>query len=319
VGEVSTRRVVVTGAAGFIGSNLVRALLDSGFHVVAIDDLSSGTFENVPPGADFRKVDVRSPDLGWHLRGAETVFHLAAKSSLTDCAADMTHAVRVNVAGTANALEASVREKVSHFVFADTSAEYEGVPELPNRVDRIRPVSVYACTKRAAALLCEAASRLHGITVTVLRYFNVYGPAQDWRKVVPPVMSAFTLKLLAGEAPRVFGNGAKTRDFIHVDDLNAFHLKILREPAIRGRIYNLGTGRDHSIIDVYRMIERELMTGLEPQFAPDRPGEAERSRADITETLATGWRPRVELRDGLRAFIAYSRERMRREGLNVVA
>lgn len=307
------RRVLVTGAAGFIGSNLTRGLLEAGYQVVAIDNLSAGTRENVPQGADFRVADICEPDLERHLAGVETVFHLAAKNCLADCAANPVETARNNVMGTAALLEACVKARVPHFVYADTSAEYEGIFDFPSRVERVMPLSVYACSKRGGALMAEAFQHLHGITVTTVRYFNVYGPAQDWRRVIPPVMSAFTLKLLAGERPVIYGSGRKSRDFVHVDDVNRFHLKLLEEPRLRGGTYNLGSGRDVTILEIFELIEGILGTGLKPVFKPDLPAEAQRTQADLTETLATGWEPEVSLEEGVRRFIAYTRERLASE------
>lgn len=305
--------IVVTGAAGFIGSNLVKMLLAQGYHVVAIDNLSAGTLENVPKGADFRKVDIRDPGLREHLRGASTVFHLAAKNCLADCADDPTLTANINVMGTAHLLEECVRERIPHVVYADTSAEYEGVLEFPSVVDRVKPISVYACSKRGGALFCEAFTNLHPIKVTYVRYFNVYGPAQDWRRVIPPVMSAFTIKLLRGERPWIYGTGEKSRDFIHVDDVNSFHLKLLTEPEIWGGTYNLGTGKDYSILEIFNLVKRELNSPIEVEFKPELPAEAFRTLADISGTLQTGWRPQVSLEEGVRRFISYTRDRLAAE------
>jgi len=303
-------KIVVTGGAGFIGSNLVKSLLAAGHQVLVIDNLTAGTLENVPVGCDFRKVDIRSPELTHHLQGAETVFHLAAKNCLADCAASPVETSDINVTGTANLLDACVKNKVAHVIYADTSAEYEGTLEFPSSVERVNPLSVYACSKRGAALVCAAFNHLHDLKVSTVRYFNVYGPAQDWRRVIPPVMSAFTIKLLSKERPVIYGTGEKRRDFIHVDDINAFHLKLLAEPALRGNTYNLGSGKDHSILEVFQMVESEIKSGIKPEFKPDLPAEALRTLADISGTLATGWTPQVDLQSGIRSFIDYTRSRL---------
>jgi UDP-glucose 4-epimerase len=195
------RRVVVTGAAGFIGSNLVKSLLHEGYSVLALDNLSAGTRENLPEGAEFQKIDICDSGLEIYLEGAQAIFHMAAKNCLPECAANPVETARINVAGTANVAQAAVNVKIPHLIYSDTSAEYEGVLDFPSKIDTIAPLSVYASSKRGGALLCEAFTRLYPIRVSTVRYFNVYGPAQDWRRVIPPVMSAFTLKLLAGQRP----------------------------------------------------------------------------------------------------------------------
>jgi len=207
-------RVTVTGAAGFIGSHLCRRLLKDGHTVVGIDNLSAGLRDNLDPGVEFHCLDIRSRDIYPLFAGSNAVFHFAAKNCLLDCLQDPVATAEINVAGTANVLEAAHRASVSRFVFADTSAEYEGALDFPSRVDRIAPLSVYARSKRAGALFCEAYREFHGLHVTMVRYFNVYGPVQDWRRSIPPLMSAFISKMLRGEAPVIFGTGKKRRDYI---------------------------------------------------------------------------------------------------------
>lgn len=228
------KKVLITGAAGFIGSNLTRALLARGYSVVGIDNLSAGTGENVPAGVSLHVADIRSPTIYPLFEGVDTVFHLAAKNCLADCLAHPVETSDVNVTGTVNVLEAARQARVRKFIYADTSAEYEGVCELPNQVERICPVGAYAVGKRGGALFCDTYQKLFDVNITVLRYFNVYGPAQDWRRVIPPVMSAFIIRLLRGERPVIYGTGGKRRDFIYVDDVNEFHLLALQDPRTVG-------------------------------------------------------------------------------------
>lgn len=307
---MAKEKVVVTGIAGFVGSNLGAMLVKEGYDVIGIDNLSAGTRENVPEGVTFHKKDICDSGLAELFAGASAIYHLAAKNCLADCAANPVETARINVAGTANVVQSAIDAKVKSLIYADTSAEYEGILDFPSRTDRVKPMSVYACAKRGGALMCESLSELHGIKVTFLRYFNVYGPAQDWRRVIPPVMSAFTIKLLKKERPFIYGTGEKSRDFIHVDDVNAFHLKLLKEPALQGGTYNLGTGKDHSVLTIFEKIESIINSGIKPEFKPELPAEAQRTLGDITDTLATGWSPKVTLEEGLRRFIDYTRTRL---------
>lgn len=305
-------KVVVTGAAGFIGSNLCKMLLQEAYSVVAIDNLLAGTLENLPEGVDFKKVDVCDPDFSRYVEGATAVFHLAARNCLDDCAKNPVDTARINVMGTANVLHACVEYKVPHVIYSDTSAEYEGVDEFPSRTDQVKPMSIYACSKRSGALIAEGFKNYYGLNISTVRYFNVYGPAQDWRRVIPPVMSAFTIKLLQGEQPFIYGTGEKRRDFIHVDDINRFHLMLMRDRSIQGGIYNLGSGKDYSILEIFEKIESEIGSGIKPIFKPELSGEAFRTLADISETCKTGWSPQVTLEEGIKSFVAYTRDRLRR-------
>jgi nucleoside-diphosphate-sugar epimerase len=303
-------RTVVTGVAGFVGSNLAKHLLDQGNSVVGIDNLTAGTLENVDPRVEFHKADIRHQKIHRLLRGADTVFHLAGKTSLPDCQNKPLEAASVNVLGTLNVLEAARIAKVDKVIYADTSAEYEGITEFPTKEDKIRPIGVYAVSKHGGAAFCESYRELYGMNVTIVRYFNVYGPAQDWRRVIPPVMSAFIIRMLQGERPVIYGTGEKRRDFIYVDDVNDFHMTVLENSRSNGRVFNVGTGVNYSINEVYQLVEELLHTGLKPIYKPDLPGEARVTLADITVARELGWQPKVDIHEGLRRSIQYIRERV---------
>ncbi len=304
------KRILVTGCAGFIGSNLCQDLVANGHAVVGIDNLSAGTRANVAAGVEFHELDIRDPAITPLFAGVEAVFHMAARNCLTDCMAHPLDTADVNVKGTVNVLEACKRNAVAKIVYSDTSAEYEGVDEFPSREDKVAPIGTYAVAKRAGALFVESYARLYGQRFTTLRYFNVYGPAQDFRRVVPPVMSAFIMKLLAGERPSIYGTGAKRRDFVYVSDVNAFHLLCLRDERTDGRTFNVGSGQSHSILEIFTAIERQLRTGIQPLFKDDLPGEAFQTLADIGAARALGWSPQVGLEEGLRRSIEYIRSRV---------
>src|SRR5712691_2252604 len=187
-------QILITGVAGFIGSNLATRLVANGAEVVGIDNLSAGLRENVHPAVRFHHEDIRSRGIATLFEHADAVVHLAAKNCLADCLADPVETAEINVAGTANVLEAARCAGVLKLIYADTSAEYEGILDFPSRVDRVAPLSVYARSKRAGAMFCEAYAEFHGLRTTVVRFFNVYGPAQDWRRTIPPLMSAFAIK-----------------------------------------------------------------------------------------------------------------------------
>jgi UDP-glucose 4-epimerase len=138
-----------------------------------------------------------------------------------------------------------------------------------------------------------------------LRYFGVYGPRQDYRRTIPPVMSAFIIKLLRGQRPVIYGSGEKRRDFIYVDDVNDFHLRCIEDDRTDGQAYNLGTGVNYSVREIFTEIAAALGSKIEPEYLPDLPGEAQANLADITAARALGWEPHVDLREGLRRSIDY--------------
>lgn len=302
---MNQKTVLVTGCAGFIGSNLCKRLCDEGYRVTGIDNLSYGTIENVDHRVIFHRKDIRDQGIYPLFNGVDTVFHLAAKNCLIDCLRNPLETSEINVYGTVNVLEGARRARVRKFIYADTSAEYEGILDFPSRVDRVCPVGTYAVSKRGASLFCESYRQLLGMQVTTLRYFNVYGPAQDWRRVVPPVMSSFIIKMLKGERPVIYGTGEKRRDFVYVDDVNRFHLMAMNNESLDGGTFNVGSGVNHSINEIFSAIESILQTGLTPVYKEDLPGEAQITLADISRERDVGWEPRISLQEGLKKSIEY--------------
>jgi nucleoside-diphosphate-sugar epimerase len=301
-------RIVITGVAGFIGSNLADRLLREGYSVVGVDNLSYGVREQVPPGVEFCEVDIRSPNLVDVLREGDVVFHLAAKNCISDCQADPVDTVSINVFGTVNVFEAVRQRKAQKVIYAESSALYEGVKVLPTPESEIHPESFYAVSKLSGMAFAEAYRRFFNIRTTALRYFCVYGPRQDYRRTIPPVMSAFIIKLLRGEQPVIYGNGQKRRDFVHVDDVNAFHLQCIADPRTEGKVFNLGSGKNYSVGDIYQRVAGILQTDILPLYKPDLSGEAQETLADIELAKSVGWKPTIDLDEGLRRFVEYYRE-----------
>jgi len=305
------RTVLITGIAGFIGSNLAKKLLDEGHSVTGVDNLTAGTRDNVDPRAHLHVRDIREKDLDELFKGVDTVFHLAAKNCLYDCLQDPVVTSDINTGGTVNVLEHARKAGVRKFIYADSSAVYEGVDEFPSRIERIAPISPYAVSKCAGAFFCKTYEKLFQMNITVLRYFNVYGPVQDWRRTIPPVMSAFIIRLLQGQPPLIYGTGQKRRDFIYIDDVNDFHLLAMEDDRTNGHIYNVGSGTNASVLEILALIEERLQSGLQPIYREDLPGEAETTLADITRERALGWAPTTDLRSGLDKSILYLKEQIR--------
>jgi nucleoside-diphosphate-sugar epimerase len=298
-------KIAITGVAGFIGSNLADRLLALGHTVVGIDNLAYGPREQIPQGVDFHHADIRDRGLEQHLTGCDAVFHLAAKNCIADCQDDPVETADINVTGTVNVFDAARRAGVKRVIYAESSAVYEGSDVLPTPETEVAPRSFYAISKLAGMAFAEGFARFHGLELTALRYFGVYGPRQDYRRTIPPVMSAFILTLLRGERPVIYGSGEKRRDFIYVDDVNDFHLLCLRDDRTIGETYNLGYGTPYSVNELYARVAALLRSDLEPIHKPDLQGEAQTTHADIRKARALGWEPKVDLDEGLRRSIHY--------------
>lgn len=317
-------KIVITGVAGFIGSNLASRLLREGCSVIGLDNLAYGLRENVPEAVGFHRADIR--DKAWYplLDGADAIFHLAAKNCIADCQADPVETADINVRGTVNVFEAARQAKVGKVIYAESSALYEGSHTFPTPESEVFPQSFYAASKLATLHFAQAYRRFHGtphlpspcnfpnrLRFTALRYFCVYGPAQDYRRTIPPVMSSFIIRLLQGEPPVIYGTGEKRRDFVHVDDVNDFHLLCLKDERTDNRVFNLGSGVNYSINEIYRMVSDLLDRHIPPARKPDLPGEAEITLADIGRARGLGWEPKTDIKTGLASAVDYIRAELR--------
>ncbi|MFZ1728606.1 MAG: NAD-dependent epimerase/dehydratase family protein [Bacteroidota bacterium] len=299
--------ICITGVAGFIGSNLADRLLREGYRVIGIDNLSYGVREQIPDGVEFHQLDIRSGDIYPVVAQASHVFHLAAKNCISDCQTDPVETADINVRGSANVFEAARRGGVKKVIYAESSALYEGSSQFPTPEDDAHPESFYALSKYASMLFAGGYARYHGVQSTALRYFNVYGPRQDYRRSIPPVFSAFIIGLLRGEQPVIYGTGEKRRDFVYVDDVNDFHLQCIHDDRTTGTVYNLGSGMNHSINEIYAIIARIVGSEQTPEYRENLPGEAQLTLADTSRARALGWIPKTSLEQGLAASIDYIR------------
>jgi nucleoside-diphosphate-sugar epimerase len=302
-------RIVVTGVAGFIGSNLAERLVAEGHEVVGLDNLAYGLREQIPAEVKFFEMDIRDRRLWELLQPDDVVFHLAAKNCISDCQDDPVETASINVTGTVNVFEASRRAGAAKVIYAESSALYEGTEVIPTPESEARPQSFYAVSKLAGMAFAAAFRRYHGMKMTALRYFCVYGPRQDYRRAIPPVMSAFIIRLMRGEQPVIYGTGEKRRDFIHVDDVNDFHLRCISDSRTDGCVFNLGGGVSYSVKEIYQQVAKLLESKTRPAYLPDLQGEAENTLADISAAKALGWQPKITLQQGLASFVDYYRAR----------
>lgn len=304
---------LVTGGAGFIGSNLVDALLADGHGVTVLDDLSSGYRENLAhlrgrEGFRFLEGDVRDEALlAQAARGQEAVFHLAAsvgnKRSIDNPLTD----ADINVLGTLKVLEAARSAGCRKVVFSSSAGIFGELKTLPIAEDHpVEPDSPYGCTKLCAEKLCLAYAKLYDLEAVALRYFNVYGPRQRF-DAYGNVIPIFVFQILRGEPITVFGDGEQTRDFVHVRDAVQANVKAALSRGVSGA-FNIASGTRITLNDLVDLLRE---TGLSPEVlsGPPRPGDVRHSLADLRQARTLlGFEPRVDLREGLKEYVAWARE-----------
>jgi UDP-glucose 4-epimerase len=307
-------RALVTGGAGFIGSNLVDGLLARGDEVTVIDDLSTGRRENLDAalaaGARLLEADIRDSNaVGELVRDAEpeVVFHLAAQIDVRRSVADPGFDAQVNVGGTIDMLEAARAAGVRRFVNTSSGGAIYGETRIrPAPEDHaVEPAAPYGQSKHAAEGYAELFNRLYGLSTISLRYGNVYGPRQDPLGEAG-VIAIFCGKVVEGGRPTVFGDGTQTRDYIHVDDVVDANLKAAEASATGP--FNVGLAIETSVLELVAAFARLAGRPFEPEFEPERPGEILHSALDITRARAElGWEPRVGLEEGLEGTLAWTR------------
>ena len=300
--------ILITGVAGFIGSNLADSLIKNNFKVIGIDDLSYGVYEQIPKGVNFHKADIRDKNIDDLFHDVQYVFHLAAKNSIIDCENNPSETSDINVNGTINIFDAAVKHKINKVIYAESSAVYEGSSNLPSKELDVSPQSVYAKSKIAKNHIAKEYFESQNLVTTGLRYFNVYGPKQDYRRTIPPVFSSFIIKLLKGERPTIYGDGSKKRDFVYVDDVNDFHLMCINKDQTNNEVFNIGSGENYSIKFIYETIKTILNSDIEPLFGENFDFEAQDNLANIDKAKKIGWNPNTKLEDGLKKSIDYIRK-----------
>lgn len=309
---------LVTGAAGFIGSALVRALLERGDTVRALDNFSTGKRENLAPvldRIDLREIDLLDLDaLAGACKDVDVVLHQAAVPSVPKSIADPLTSHRANIDGTFNILLAARDAGVGRFVYAASSSAYGNTPTLPKREDmRANPISPYAVQKLAGELYCAAFAQVYGMQTVALRYFNVFGPRQDASSQYSGVLSKFITATLQGRAPMIHGDGTQSRDFTFVDNVVHANLLAVAAPAekVAGRMFNIAMGHRRTLNEVYDLLRR--LTGFEGEATYDssRVGDVAHSLADITAAReALGYKPIVGFEEGLRRTVDWYREQL---------
>jgi UDP-glucose 4-epimerase len=300
-------KVLVTGGAGFIGSNLVRGLLARGDDVRVLDNFSTGSRRNLDGLAHDVEIvegELRSYERVHNaVRGVEIVFHLGALGSVPRSVQDPLTSSAVNVEGTLNVQLAARDEGVRRVVFASSSSIYGNQDELPLRESMAPdPISPYGVAKLAAERYCVSFSRVyHSFETVVLRYFNVFGPRQDPTSQYAAVVPLFITAIAAGEPVTIFDDGEQSRDFTYVDNIVEANILAAHAEGANGRIFNVSGGAPTSVNALAEAIGRMLDRPVERNYLPARPGDLRNSWADVSEARnLLGFEPSVDLDDGLR-------------------
>lgn len=300
-------RALVTGGAGFIGSNIARRLLERGDEVTIFDNMSGGRADAVPSGARFVEGDLRDPDALDGVCDVDLIFHQAAVRSVPRSLDEprITHDSNVN--GTVNLLLAAEKHSVQRLVYASSSSVYGDVGEQQN-VETMapNPRSPYAASKLTGEYYCKVWAQLGRVPTTSLRYFNVFGPGQHPESKYSAVFPAFIDALRGGRAPTIYGDGEQSRDFTFIDDVVSANLLAASSPAADGLVLNVASGRPKSVNLVLKTIADEVGTWVDPVHEEPRVGDIKNSYADISLARSTlSWEPATEWEDAVRTTVGW--------------
>ncbi len=304
---------LVTGAAGFIGSNIVEELVRRGETVRTLDNLATGHMENLTPvrqkiqwhEADIRELESIRPDF----EGVDYVIHLAAIPSVPRSVADPLTSNAVNIDGTLNVLLAARDAGVKRLVFAASSAAYGDHPVLPRvETQELRPLSPYALTKLAGEYYCRIFTQVYGLETVALRYFNIFGPRQSPDSPYSGVLSLFISAYMQGKTPVIYGDGEQSRDFTYIENTVDATLRACTAPNAPGHVINVGTGERHTLNETIRILNGIFGAQITPRYDAPRAGDVQHSHADISlARRLLGYEPKVRFEEGLRKTVDWFR------------
>lgn len=314
---------LVTGGAGFIGSNLCEAILGMGYRVRCLDNLSTGKREHVTCFQDHRNYtflegDITDPETCVKAcEGVDYVLHQAAWGSVPRSIEMPQYYEKVNIGGTLNMMEAARKQGVKKFIYASSSSVYGDHPQLPKREGQEGKVlSPYALTKRVDEEYGRLYKTLYGMDTYGLRYFNVFGRRQDPDGAYAAVIPKFIRQLLNDERPVINGDGRQSRDFTYIENVIEANLKACQAPPeAAGEAFNVAYGGREYLIDIYRQLAGALGKDVEPVFGPERAGDIRHSNADISKAKRMlGYEPEWSFEKGIEAAIAWYREKLYKDG-----
>lgn len=310
---------LVTGGAGFIGSNLCEAILSKGYRVRCLDDLSTGKEKNIEmfmdhPNYEFIKGDIKDLETCKKAcEGADYVLHQAAWGSVPRSIEMPLFYADNNIIGTVNMLEAARLSGVKKFVYASSSSVYGDEPNLPKKEGREgNLLSPYALTKRADEEFARMYTKFYGLETFGMRYFNVFGRRQDPDGAYAAVIPKFLKLLLNDKAPTIHGDGRQSRDFTYIDNVIEANLRACLAPKrAAGEAYNIAFGAREYLIDIYYGLTEALGKDIEPEFGPERAGDIRHSNADISKARELlGYNPEYSFEEGIKLAIDWYRENL---------
>jgi UDP-glucose 4-epimerase len=319
-------RYLITGIAGFIGSTLAHTLVEQGHEVRGIDNLSTGSLENlaaIRSNISFEKMDLQDlAGVKAACEGADYVLHQGALASVPRSVADPISSHESNINGTLNLLIAARDAKVRRVVYAASSSAYGDQPTQPKQEDMLpMPLSPYAVQKLTCEYYIQSFYRAYGLEGICLRYFNIFGPRQAADSPYSGVIAQFTYKMMAGETPTIFGDGFTSRDFNYVDNAVSANLLACVAPSAvaTGRVFNIGTGKSQTLNEVYAAIAEQLGFTGKPKYGPPREGDIRHSLANIERaTQELGYQPKVQFREGLRKTVEWYLEEKEKSAVAVL-
>ncbi|MDM7994259.1 MAG: SDR family oxidoreductase [Acidobacteriota bacterium] len=310
-------KMVVTGGAGFIGSNLAEHLLGLGYHVTVIDNLSTGRAQNLSGWSEkaagqfqFLQTDINETDrLRQAFQGVSCVFHLAAIPSVARSIENPAATQTANINGTLSVLTAARDAGVKRVVAASSSSIYGDDANLPKQEDRTgRCLSPYALSKFVTEEYCRLFYKLYGLETVALRYFNVFGPRQDPNSHYAAVIPRFATLLLSGRQPTIFGDGEQSRDFTFVANVIQANLKAATAPNVAGEAFNIGCGTRTSLNELFEKLSRIVGCPIQPRYEPARKGDVRHSLADVRKAgRMLGYSPDITLEEGLQRVVDWYR------------
>jgi len=307
-------KYLVTGGAGFIGSNIVRELLARGESVRVLDDFSTGRRVNIADvleQIEFVEGSLENPDVCRSaVDGVAYILHQGAIPSVQRSVEDPLATNNVNANGTLNLLAAARDAGVKRLVFASSSSIYGDSPDLPKREDMApAPMSPYAVSKLSAEKYCQVFSQIYGLETVCLRYFNVFGLRQDPTSQYSAVIPLFIKAMLNEESPTVYGDGLQSRDFTYVSNVVEANLLAATTPNVAGQVFNLACGQRYTLLDLIATLNEILGTQIEPAFAPARSGDVKHSLADISRVQEKmGYTVQFDFRAGLAKTVEWYRQ-----------